>query len=112
MKKFLLATTATLATLTATSALAGPSYFGVSGEAAYSVENEAVALEIGPDLAFGDFAVEPRVYGSADLDGLAFNGVSVEANYGLTNSVYVFGVVHADADMAYEDAEIGVRFGF
>jgi hypothetical protein len=110
MKKFLLATT--FATFGATSAFAGPSYFGVSGEAAYSVENEAVALEIGPDLAFGDFAFEPRLYGSADTDGLAFEGVSVEASYGLSNAVSVFGTVYADEDMSYEDAHVGVRFEF
>jgi len=110
MKKILLATT--FATFGATSAFAGPSYFGVSGEVAYSVENNAAALEIGPDLAFGDVALESRIYGAASTDGLEFTGVSLEANYAITNSVYVFGTVSADADMAYEDAVLGVRFGF
>jgi hypothetical protein len=109
MMKFLLSTVAA-ATL-ATSAFANP-YLGVSGEAAYSVENEAVALEAGPDLAFGDFAVAPRLYATANTDGLTFDGVSVEAAYGLSNAVHVFGAVQADADMAYEDAQVGVRFEF
>lgn len=109
MMKFLLATVAA-ATL-ATTASANP-YLGVSGEAAYSVENEAVALEVGPDLAFGDFAVETRLYATANSNDLTFDGVSVEAAYGLSNAVHVFGAVQADEDMAYEDAQIGVRFEF
>lgn len=103
---------ATLATLAATSAYAGPSYFGVAGEAAYSVENKSVALEVGPDLALGDFSVAPRLYSTIDSSAFTFTGLKVEAEYALTPAVSAFGAVYATDKLNYQDAKFGVRFEF
>ena len=109
MKNLLLLTTA-LAALTATSALAGP--VGVSGEMSYSVKNSSMAMEIGPDFTFGNIGIESRLYVESTASTFNFTGASVEANYGLSNNVDLFGVVTGDAAWAYKDAKIGVRFSF
>lgn len=95
---------------TSTAALAWD--IGVSGEAAYSVENEALSLEVGPDLAVGGIGLAPRVYGSLDADAFSFDGVGVEATYGVTSSITVFGAVQSDGDWKYSDAQVGLRFQF
>lgn len=109
MKNLLLLTTA-LAALTATSALAGP--LGVSGEMAYSVKNNSIAMNAGPDLTLGNFGLEPRVNFEATTSKLKFTGASVEAKYGLTGAVDLFGVVTSTPKWGYNDTQLGIRFRF
>ena len=109
MKNLLLLTTA-LAALTATSALAGP--LGVSGEMAYSVKNNSIAMNAGPDFAFGNIGIESRLHGEATTSKFNFTGASVEVNYGLNSNIDLFGVVTSTPAWAYKDTNIGIRFSF
>ena len=86
---------------------------GASAEIAYSVENEQVDLNVGPDVFLGSSIIlAPRVnaHWNAD-DSLTFEGLSIEATYGLGNGLTLFGNVDTN-EFEYSDAQIGVRFQF
>ena len=101
---------ATAIAFTSTAALAAD--VGVSGEVAYSIDNEAFAMEVGPDFYLGAVVVTPRLYASLASSDFNVDGVGVEAEYGVTTGVTVFGAIQADADLNYTDAQVGVRFQF
>lgn len=107
------ATALTLAACTADEAAAEGLDMTVNGEVEYSIENENFAMEVGPDFAVGDFTIAPRAYASYNNDtNFDFNGVGVEAEYGLNGNVAVYGAIQTDGDFEYDDAQVGVRFKF
>tara|TARA_B110000977_G_scaffold5760_1_gene8108 strand:+ start:227 stop:583 length:357 start_codon:yes stop_codon:yes gene_type:complete len=111
MKTTILATTFALA---ASGAFAeGLLNIGAAGEVEYSVEGEAFAMEVGPTMTIGNIGVAPKLLTSMDssLD-LSMVGVEVEATYGLSNNLQLFGEVSADKDFDYQDLKMGVRFQF
>lgn len=113
MKTILLATAATF--VLSSSAFAEGLLGGLGGSAQveYSIENSAFAMEAGPDLSMGGVMISPRVYGSIDSNQtIGFDGVGVEAEYGVNQNMSVYGAVQADGDIKYQDAQVGVRFNF
>ena len=110
MKTTILATTFALA---ASGAFAEGLNIGAAGEVEYSVEGEAFAMEVGPTMTIGNIGVAPKLLTSMDssLD-LSMLGVEVEATYGLSNNLQLFGEVSADKDFDYQDLKMGVRFQF
>ena len=113
MKTFTIAAAITAMTVTAASAEGLLAGLGGSAEAEYSIENETFSMEAGPDFAFNGFSIAPRAYGSVDANNTVhFDGVGVEAAYGVTRNLSVYGAVQADNDFKYDDAQVGVRFNF
>ena len=113
MKTFLLATAATFVLSTSAFAEGLLGNIGGSAEAEYSIENKTFSMEAGPDFAFGGVSLAPRAYGSVDANNTVhFDGVGVEAAYGVTRNLSVYGAVQADNDFKYDDAQVGVRFNF
>lgn len=113
MKTFTIAAAITAMTVTAASAEGLLGGLGGSAEAEYSIENETFSMEAGPDFSFGGFSIEPRAYASIDADNnFDFDGVGVEAAYGVTRNLSVYGAVQTDGDLEYSDAQVGVRFNF
>jgi len=113
MKTTILATAFALA---ATGALAEETsmfHIGAAGEVEYSVENESFAMEVGPTIDMGNIGVAPKLLTSVDT-GMDFNfvGVEIEATYGFSNNLELYGEVSADNDLEYEDLKMGVRFQF
>jgi len=114
MKTTILATAFALA---ATGALAEDKtsmfHIGAAGEVEYSVENESFAMEVGPTINMGNIGVAPKLLTSVDT-GMDFKmvGVEVEATYGLSDNLELFGEVSADKDLDYQDLKMGVRFQF
>ena len=88
-------------------------HIGAAGEVEYSVEGEAFAMEVGPTMTLGNIGVAPKLLTSVDT-GMDFNfvGVEIEATYGLSNNLELYGEVSADNDLEYEDLKMGVRFQF
>jgi hypothetical protein len=111
MKNVILAA-ATITAFAATGAAAEGLGFGGSAEVEYSIENDNWAMEAGPDLALGGISIEPRAYASINNSTISFDGVGVEAAYGLTANVTVYGAAQTDGDWEYSDAQVGVRFSF
>lgn len=109
MKNVILAA-ATITAFAATGAVAEG--LGGSAEVEYSIENETWAMEAGPDLAVGGIAIAPRAYASIADSVISFDGVGVEAAYGLTSNVTLYGAAQTDGDWEYSDAQVGVRFSF
>tara|TARA_R110002072_G_scaffold48326_1_gene131926 strand:- start:256 stop:582 length:327 start_codon:yes stop_codon:yes gene_type:complete len=108
MKTTILATTFALA---ATGAFAEDLKF--AGEVEYSVEGEAFTMEVGPEITLGAIGVAPKLLTSMDTDlDFSMVGVEVEATYGLSNNLQLFGNVSADKDLDYQDLKMGVRFEF
>jgi hypothetical protein len=113
MKTILLATAATF--VLSSSAFAEGLLGGLGGSAQveYSVENSTFSMEAGPDLSMGSVMISPRVYSSIDSNQtIGFDGVGVEAVYGINKNMSVYGAVQANGDIEYEDAQVGVRFNF
>jgi len=114
MKTTILATAFALA---ATGALAEEKtsmfHIGAAGEVEYSVENESLAMEVGPTIDMGNIGVAPKLLTTVDGD-MDFDmvGVEVEATYGLSDNLELFGEVSADKDLDYQDLKMGVRFQF
>lgn len=105
--------TAILATAFAlTSTVAMAEGLGGSAEIEYSIENDNFAMEAGPDLSVGGLAIAPRAYASINDSVISFDGVGIEAAYGLTANVTVYGAAQTDGDWEYSDAQVGVRFSF
>lgn len=111
MKNVILAA-ATITAFAATGAAAQGLGLGGSGEVEYSIENKTWSMEAGPDLALGGVAIAPRAYASITDSVISFDGVGVEAAYGLTTNVTVYGAAQTDGDWKYSDAQVGVRFSF
>ena len=107
MKSVILASALVLTTSTAFAA-----EIGASAELAYSIENEQVNLDVGPDVYFGNIGLAPRVnaHWNSD-DSFTFDGLSIEATYGLGNGLTLFGNVDTN-EFEYSDAQVGVRFQF
>ena len=113
MKTILLTTVATFVLSSSAFAEGLLGGLGGSAEAEYSIENETFSMEAGPDFAFGGVSIAPRAYASIDTDNkIGFDGVGVEAAYGVTRNLSVYGAVQADGDLEYSDAQVGVRFNF
>ena len=102
---------ATITAFAATNAVAEGG-LGGSAEVEYSIENETWAMEAGPDLAVGGIAIAPRAYASIADSVISFDGVGVEAAYGLTSNITLYGAAQTDGDWEYSDAQVGVRFSF
>ena len=111
MKNVILAA-ATITAFAATGVAAEGMGIGGSAEVEYSIENQTWAMEAGPDLSVGGIAVAPRAYASIADSVISFDGVGVEATYGLTANVSVYGAAQTDGDWEYSDAQVGVRFSF
>jgi hypothetical protein len=112
MKNVILAA-ATITAFAATGAAAEGLGIGVSGEVEYSVENENFAMEVGPDFEMAGIAIAPRAYASYNSNtDFSFDGVGVEAAYGVSANISVYGAVQTDGDWEYSDAQVGVRFNF
>ena len=110
MKTTILATTFALA---ASGAFAEGLDVGAGGEIAYSVEGEHFAMSVGPKISLGKIGFAPKLLTSVDT-GLNFGmvGAEVEATYGFSDKLELFGLVEADKDLAYQDLQMGVRFEF
>lgn len=110
MKTTILATAFALA---ATGAVAEGLNIGAAGELEYSVEGENFAMEVGPTVSLGKIGVAPKLLTTVDGD-MDFDmvGVEVEATYGLSDNLELFGEVSADKDLDYQDLKMGVRFQF
>lgn len=111
MKNVILAA-ATITAFAATGVAAEGMGVGGSAEVEYSIENNNFAMEAGPDLSVGGLAVAPRAYASITDSVISFDGVGIEAAYGLTANVTVYGAAQTDGDWEYSDAQVGVRFSF
>lgn len=103
---------ATITAMAATGAAAEGLGIGGSAEVEYSIENEAFAMEAGPDLSFAGVAIAPRAYASIANSEISFDGVGVEAEYEVRWGLSVYGAVQTDGDWEYSDAQVGVRFSF
>jgi len=112
MKTFTIAAAITAMTVTAASAEGLLGGIGGSAQAEYSLENSNIALEAGPDLSIAGFSIAPRAYAAIEDTDVTFEGLGVEAEYGLTSNLSVYGAVQADGDFDYSDAQVGVRFNF
>lgn len=113
MKTILLATAATFALTTSVFAEGLLGGLGGSAQVEYSVENSSFTMEAGPDLSMGGVMISPRLYSSIDSNQtIGFDGVGVEAEYGINKNMSVYGAVQANGDIEYEDAQVGVRFQF
>ena len=105
---------ATALALTSTAALAQDAGLPVPvlGEVAWDVENETLGVEAGTEFYFGDFALAPSaLMHYNDADSFNWDGLKVEATYGVTNNFTLFGNVTTDR-FEYENAAVGVRFNF
>ena len=110
MKTTILATTFALA---ASCAFAEDIFIGAGGQVEYSVEGQKFEMEVGPTMTLGNIGVAPKLLSSVDNDvDFNFEGVELEATFGLSDTLELYGVASADKDFDYEDLKLGVRFQF
>lgn len=109
MMKFLLTTAAATAL---TTGVASANDLSFKGSLEYAVEAETLEATAGADYTLGKLTLSP-VITIADMTGdIGFDGLAVTAKYAVLEQVTAYAKVEADADLAYEEATLGVSFKF
>ena len=104
--------TAAIMTLGATAAFADG--FTTNGDIAYSIENDAFAIEVGPTLSMGNVAIEARLNSTMETSGLNFDftGASLKGIFALSSNLDAYSKLNMDDSLEYDDLQVGIAFSF
>lgn len=90
-------------------------YYGnwdVIGQAEYQFAASRTEMRLGVEYSYANFAVRPMVVGEYVNSDFNFVGTEVQAIYGVSDNVNLYGSVMLDNNFDYANAEVGVAFRF